>query len=126
MAFSKGRCPFPIDVDGRVVVALVRGPTGAGPDAVAQGDEQIEASADMAALTGRKPGVDVMHDGAGFLRHIMEPLDKRAEAQVRHFAAPQGLHAVEGQGSQHNAVVLLAELVRQFPEEASLRLGLEE
>jgi hypothetical protein len=38
-AFSKGRCPFPIDVDRRVVVALMRGPIGTGPDAVAQGDK---------------------------------------------------------------------------------------
>jgi hypothetical protein len=47
MAFSKERCPFPVDIRRCVVVALVSGATGsAGPEAVAQ-----DASVELATHT---------------------------------------------------------------------------
>ena len=36
---TTGRCPFPVNIRGRVVVSVVRGSTSlAGPDAVSEGD----------------------------------------------------------------------------------------
>ena len=123
MASSKGRCPFPENVDGRVVVALVGHATRTGPDAVAQGDARIAGAADMTALTGRKPRVDVVHDGPSLRRHMMQPLDEVPKAQIRHLAAPQGFHASEIQRLQHDAVILRAELMRQIPMKRLTHMG---
>ncbi len=71
MASSKGRCPFPENVDGRVVIALMGHTTRTGPDTVAQGDACIAGAADMTKLTGGKPRVDMVHDGASLRSHLM-------------------------------------------------------
>ena len=117
MASSKGRCPFPENVDGRVMVALVGHATRTGPDAVAQGDARMKGAADMTALTGRKPWVDMVYDRPSLHSHVMQHLDEVPKAQIRHLAAPQGFHALEGEGFQHDAVIPCAELMRQIPME---------
>ena len=82
MASSKGRCPFPENVDSRVVVTLVGHATRTGPDAVAQGNARIEGATDMTALTGRNPRVDMVHDSPPLRSHLMQNLDEMPEAEI--------------------------------------------
>src|ERR1043166_6339136 len=95
MASSKGRCPFPENVDGRVVVTLMGHSTGTSPHTVPQGDERIEGAADMTELAGWKPGVDMVHHRASLRSDLMQDADEIAKAQIRDFAPPQGFHALQ-------------------------------
>jgi hypothetical protein len=55
----------------------------------------LDEATDMTAFGGRVKAVDVMDMRAVLLGGLVQNLHKPAKAQIRHFAAPQRLHAMQ-------------------------------
>ena len=64
-----------------------------------------------------------MHDGTRFRRDMAQRLHERAKAQVGDLAPPQGLHAVQVQGFERDAIVCGAHLVGQLPVKGLTHVG---
>lgn len=116
---TTGRCPFPVNIRGRVLVTVMGRITAiARPHAVSEGDMGIESATDAAQFCGRKPGIDMRHDRPCFRRNMMQDINKRGEAQIRDLATPERLHAAQVQRLQTDMVILLTQLVGEIPVEA--------
>ena len=112
------RRPFSENVHCRVDVTLVCHATVvARPHAVSQGEVLIDTPADRAQFCGGEPRIDVRHQCPHLGRDVMQHAEETGTAQVRDFPPPQGLHPLQVQGLQGDAVLLSAELVRQLPVE---------
>ena len=91
-----GRRPFLVNIGGGVLVPLMGcAATGTGPQPITQGDGMVDEATDMAAFGGREKAADVMDMRAVLFGSLVQNLHKPAKAQIRHFAAPQRLHAVQ-------------------------------
>jgi hypothetical protein len=64
-----------------------------------------------------KPVVNVMHTRSSLRGDMRQDLQECAKTQVRDFAPPQGLHAMEVQRLQDDRILSLTELMRQVPME---------
>jgi hypothetical protein len=116
MTSSTGRCPFPINIRGRVLVSAVhRTALLTGPDTITQHDMVVHMATDRAQLGGGKPRVNVVYHRTQFGRDMMQDLNERAEAKIRNLAAPQGFHPLEIERLQRDMVVLGAQRAGKIP-----------
>ena len=120
---SKGRCPFPENVARGVLVPMVHRAAWTAPQTISECDGVVEMSTLSTELGRGEPWVDVMHNRACLCGHMMQRLDEPPKAQVRDLASPQGFHAMQVEGFQHDAVILGAQLVGQLPVKRLAYIG---
>ena len=88
MASPTGRCPFLIDIDGRIEIAAVYSPAlWTGPDAIPERDGVVDMPTDMTPLGRWKPPGNTLDDNARGACHMMQDGHERGKPQVRDLAA---------------------------------------
>jgi len=108
-----------------------RAATGTGPQPITQGDGMVDEATDIAAFGGWEAAplswgrsavadagnkaVDVIDMGAVLFGSLVQNLHKPAKAQIRHFTAPQRLHAVQLQVFQEDRVVRGTQFMGEVP-----------
>ena len=118
-----GRRPFPVDIDGRVVVPAMDSATRTRPHAVSEGNEGIEVATDMTQFRTGKPGINMLYQRASFIGDVMENSDIAGKTQIGDFATPQRLHATQVQRFQADDVIGLTQLASFSPVEGFPHMG---
>lgn len=118
------RCPFSVDIDGGVQVALMRDAADStGPDPITEREMLGDVMTRGTPFGAGTPAAHMLYQHARLRGHMVQNGDKAGKAQVRYLAAPQRFHAPQVQGFQGNHVILLTQLVGQLPVKPLADMG---
>ncbi len=116
MVSSMRRCPFSENIHRSIQVSsMCRATVWARPHTVSERDACVERAANRAQLGRWEPLVDMMHRSTCLAGDMVQRVEKRCKAQIRHLASPQRFHPLHVERFQGDAIILSAQLTSEAP-----------